>query len=94
MCLTIPGRVISIEGAGTDVRTAVVDYGSVQRTVHLMFLPEAAVGDYVIVQSGFAMTRLDESEALEALAYANELSARSTAARPPLNVPTPVEGSE
>ncbi|ASJ06781.1 HypC/HybG/HupF family hydrogenase formation chaperone [Thermococcus pacificus] len=62
MCLAVPGRIIEIEG-----KTAVVDFGGVKREVRLDLLPEAKVGDYVIVHTGFAIERLDEKRALEIL---------------------------
>ncbi|KUH32897.1 hydrogenase [Thermococcus celericrescens] len=62
MCLAIPGRIIKVDG-----KTAVVDFGGVKREVRLDLLPEAGVGDYVIVHTGFAIERLDEERALEIL---------------------------
>ncbi|MDV3104216.1 MULTISPECIES: HypC/HybG/HupF family hydrogenase formation chaperone [Thermococcus] len=62
MCLAVPGRIIEIEG-----KTAIVDFGGVKREVRLDLLPEAKVGDYVIVHTGFAIERLDEKRALEIL---------------------------
>ena len=70
MCLTIPGRIERIEGDLPMERTAVVNFEGSRRTVHLIYLPEARVGEYVLVQAGFAMARIAESEALEALALA------------------------
>ncbi len=62
MCLAVPGRIIEIEG-----KTAIVDFGGVKREVRLDLLPDVAVGDYVIVHTGFAIERLDEKRALEIL---------------------------
>lgn len=62
MCLAVPGRIIEIEG-----KTAIVDFGGVKREVRLDLLPDVAVGDYVIVHTGFAIERLDEERALEIL---------------------------
>ena len=63
MCLTIPGKVVEITG---DV--AAVDYGEdgVRRNV-VISLVKARLGDYVLVQSGFAVKLLSKSEAGEAL---------------------------
>jgi hydrogenase expression/formation protein HypC len=63
MCLGIPGRILSIrDDAGLTM--GVVDFGGVRRDVCLQYVAgEAAVGDYVIVHVGFAISRLDEEEA-------------------------------
>ena len=66
MCLGIPGRVTAItDDAG--LLTGVVDFGGVRREVCLAYVPETAVGDYVVVHVGFAISRLDEAEALRTL---------------------------
>ena len=66
MCLGIPGRVTAVaDDAG--LRTGVVDFGGVRRDVCLAYVPEAEVGDYVVVHVGFAISRLDEAEALRTL---------------------------
>ena len=81
MCLTTPGQVVRIDSPTSDVRLAVVDFGVAVRTVNLVFTPEVAVGDYVIVHAGFATRKLPADEAREALAYALELA--NLAAVPP-----------
>ncbi|HVY47019.1 MAG TPA: HypC/HybG/HupF family hydrogenase formation chaperone [Minicystis sp.] len=67
MCLGIPGRVLdrSLEHGLAMGR---VDFGGVVKRVCLEHVPEAAVGDYVLVHVGFALTRLDPAEAEQALA--------------------------
>jgi hydrogenase expression/formation protein HypC len=54
-------------------RMARVDFGGVVREASLSFVPEAGVGDYVIVHAGFAISRLDEVEALETLRLMEEI---------------------
>lgn len=63
MCLGVPGRVVQIEGDDA-VRMGVVDFGGLRKDVSLAYLPEVVVGDYVIVHVGFAITQVDEEEAL------------------------------
>jgi hydrogenase expression/formation protein HypC len=66
MCLGVPGRVVAIrDGAGLTVGT--VDFGGVVREVCLAYVPEAHVGDYVIVHVGFAISLVDEAEAQRTL---------------------------
>jgi hydrogenase expression/formation protein HypC len=72
MCLTVPGQIVSVEGS--DVRIARVDFGVAVRLANLMYAPEANVGDFVIVQAGFAVRVLSAAEAEEALAYHRELA--------------------
>jgi hydrogenase expression/formation protein HypC len=64
MCLAVPGKLLSAEEIG-DNRLGVVQLGESTRQVFLDFIPEAQVGDYVLVHAGFAISRLDEEEARE-----------------------------
>ncbi len=69
MCLGVPMQVVSINGS-----EAVAEIDGVQRAASLMLLEEEiAVGDYVIVHAGFAISRLDEAEALETLRMMREV---------------------
>ncbi len=64
MCLAVPGQILSIEQADDPLlRSGRVDFGGVVKVVNLAYVPEAEVGDYVIVHAGFAISRLDEAEA-------------------------------
>jgi hydrogenase expression/formation protein HypC len=62
MCLAIPGKIISVEGDDL-ARGGVVDFEGIRREVNLAFVPEAGVGDHVLVHVGFAISRVDEAEA-------------------------------
>ncbi len=66
MCLAVPGRVVAIE-ADPVAPIATVDYDGLLRRVQLLYLPDVRVGDYVLVQGGFAIRRLSEAEARESL---------------------------
>ncbi len=66
MCLAVPGRLTEIAGEG-DERTGKVDFGGVQRQVSLAYVPEATVGDYVLIHVGFAISVIDEQSAQETL---------------------------
>jgi hydrogenase expression/formation protein HypC len=67
MCLAVPGRVLSVaEVDGTLM--ADVDFGGVRKNVCLQYVPDAVVGDYVVVHVGFAIQRLDEESARQTLA--------------------------
>ena len=71
MCLALPARIV--ERVGED--QGVVDLGGVRKHISLALVPEALVGDYVIVHVGHALGLLDESEALATLALFAELAA-------------------
>lgn len=63
MCLAVPMQIVSIEG---DTMVAEID--GVRREASLMMLNEkVGVGDFVLIHAGFAISRLDEEEALETL---------------------------
>jgi hydrogenase expression/formation protein HypC len=68
MCLAVPGKIVSIEGEDL-ARTARVSFGGIIKQVSLAYVPEAEVGDYAIVHVGFAISLLDEDEALQSLEY-------------------------
>lgn len=70
MCLTLPGRVVRIDGEDPVARTALIDYGSVQRTANLMLLPEVRVGEFVLVQAGYAIATVPEEVARATLRLA------------------------
>ena len=62
MCLAIPGKILEIQGQ-QPLRAARVQFGGIVRQVSLNFVPEANVGDYVMVHVGFAISRVDAAEA-------------------------------
>ncbi|MCX6626166.1 MAG: HypC/HybG/HupF family hydrogenase formation chaperone [Candidatus Solibacter sp.] len=62
MCLAIPGKILEAADSGWN-RLAKVQFGGVTRQVYLDFVPEAQVGDYVLVHVGFAVSKVDEAEA-------------------------------
>ncbi len=72
MCLGIPGRVIEKYESG-GLTMGKVDFGGVVKEVCLAYVPEVEIGDYVIIHVGFALTRLDEAEAMETFKLLNEL---------------------
>ncbi len=62
MCLAVPGKILSAEDRDGS-RVARVQFGGIVRQVYLDFVPEAAVGDFVVVHVGFALSRVDAEEA-------------------------------
>jgi len=74
MCLAVPGQIVEIMGT-YEMRTARVDFSGIVRPVCLAYVPEAAVGDYVLVHVGFALSRIDEATARETWAILAEMGA-------------------
>lgn len=72
MCLAVPGRILSIQD-DDPLRMGTVAFGEVQTRVCLSCVPEAGIGDYVIVHAGFAISRLSEEAAAQTLATLAEL---------------------
>lgn len=73
MCLAIPSKIVKIED---DI--AIIDVEGIVRKTSLLLLQDAGVGDYVIVHAGFAIHRIDEAEAVEALKLLEEVAAGVT----------------
>jgi hydrogenase expression/formation protein HypC len=70
MCLGVPGKVIAVKEdwiAEVEISGVVIDVG-------LQFTPEAKVGDYVLVHTGYAMHIMDEAEAMETLKLLEEMA--------------------
>jgi len=68
MCLAVPVQVVSIQGCEAEV-----DIGGVRRSVSLTLTPEAKVGDYVLLHTGYAISVIDEAEAKETLDILTEM---------------------
>jgi hydrogenase expression/formation protein HypC len=66
MCLAVPGRIVRLD-TRDDTIMAEVDFGGVRKDVCLEYIPDAAVGEFVIVHVGFAIQRLDEESAKQTL---------------------------
>lgn len=77
MCLAVPGQVLSVND--DPLRTGMVSFGGMTKDVSLALVPEAVVGDYVIVHVGFAISKLDEEAARQTLADLAALDGTSAA---------------
>lgn len=69
MCLAIPALIKSIEGKEADA-----EIGGITRRISLWLTPEAKVGDYVLIHTGYAINILDQEEAEETLKILEELA--------------------
>lgn len=73
MCLAVPGKIESIEGVDPILRSGKVNFAGIIKTVNLAYVPEAKVGDYVIVHVGFAISTVDEKEAQQVFEYLKQM---------------------
>lgn len=74
MCLAVPGKIISVSGNEPLEKIGKVSFGGVIKEVNLAYVPEAYIGDYVIVHAGFAISKVDEEEAEEVFNYIKQIS--------------------
>mgnify|MGYP001767729439 FL=1 len=73
MCLAVPGKIESIDGTDPVFRSGKVNFGGILKEVNLAYVPEANIGDYVLVHVGFAISTIDEAQAKETLSYLEEM---------------------
>jgi hydrogenase expression/formation protein HypC len=72
MCLAVPGKILNITGDDL-LRSGTVSFGGINKQVNLAYVPEANVGDYVIVHVGFAISIVDENEARQTFEYLKQM---------------------
>ena len=73
MCLAIPGKIISLSGDDPLLRLGRIDFSGIVKEVCLAYVPDATFGDYVIVHAGFALSRVDEAEAVKIFEYLRQM---------------------
>jgi hydrogenase expression/formation protein HypC len=73
MCLAVPGRILSIEGNDPILRAGRVDFAGIVKRVNLSYVPDAQVGDFVLVHVGFAISQVDEAEAARVFSYLRDM---------------------
>jgi hydrogenase expression/formation protein HypC len=69
MCLGVPGRVVGLGAEAHGVRMGRVDFAGITKEVCMAYVPEARIGDYVVVHVGFAISVIDEAEARRVFEY-------------------------
>jgi hydrogenase expression/formation protein HypC len=72
MCLAVPGKILEVSGTDTT-RMGTVSFGGISKEACLAFVPEAKVGDFVLVHAGFAISVVDEAEAAQTLEYFRQI---------------------
>ncbi len=74
MCLAVPGKVLEISGDDAMMKSGRVSFGGTVKEVNLAYVPQVAIGDYVIVHVGFAISILNQSEATKVFSYLESLT--------------------
>ncbi len=75
MCLGVPGRVASI-AEEQGLRMGDIDFGGIKRRACLAYVPDAVVGDYVVVHAGFAISKVDAESAARTIELVQEIEAK------------------
>lgn len=68
MCLAVPGQLLDIDDGDALMRQGRVCFAGIVKVANLACVPEAQVGDFVLVHAGFAIAVIDEDEARRTLA--------------------------
>ena len=74
MCIAVPGQIKSITGDDPLMRLARIDFSSVMRDINIVLVPEARVGDWVLVHAGVAIGLIDEEEATRTIEAIRDIS--------------------
>jgi hydrogenase expression/formation protein HypC len=75
MCLAVPGQIVAIIDNGDPLaRKGQINFSGIGKEISLAYVPEARINDYVIVHAGFALSVIDEEEALASLRAFAEIS--------------------
>jgi len=79
MCLAIPGKILAITSTSEDnvFRNGKVSFGGIVKEVNLSMVPEATIGDYVLVHVGVAISHIDEEEAQKTFEYLHQMGETS-----------------
>lgn len=76
MCLAVPGQIVATFDESL-LKMGKVSFSGVIKEVSLAYVPEAQIGDYVIVHVGFALSILDRQEAEQTLTYLQQIDSES-----------------
>lgn len=83
MCLAVPGQILETTGDDPYFRTGRVSFGGVVKEVSLACVPEAKIGDYVLVHVGMALSIVDQRDAAEVFAYLKAMGELAELSAPP-----------
>ncbi len=84
MCLGVPGKIMSIDENAIGMTMGKVNFAGIVKEVCLAYVPEARVGDYVVVHVGFAISKVDEQQAADVFSFLQDMGDLGE-----LNIPQP-----
>ena len=84
MCLGVPGKVIEKHENAVGMTMGKVDFAGITKEVCLAYVPDVQIGEYVIVHVGFAISKVEEEEAMEVFKFLKEMDELSE-----LDIPQP-----
>lgn len=73
MCLGVPGKIVEIQENPQGMTMGKVSFSGITKEVCLVYVPEAKIGDYVVVHVGFAISLIDEAEAMEVFDFLRQM---------------------
>ena len=73
MCLGVPGQVVEVTPSEIGIPMGKVDFAGIVKEVCFAYIPDIAVGQWVVVHVGFAISRIDEEEAKQVFRYLEEI---------------------
>ena len=84
MCLGVPGKIVQIDNNSVGMAMGRVDFAGIVKEICLVYVPEAKLGDYVVAHAGFAISQIDENEAMEVFEMLKQIDDLSS-----LEIPQP-----
>ncbi len=73
MCLAVPGRILKFDETNPHIKMAEVDFNGTTTNACMEWLPEAKIGDYVLVHVGTAISIVEEQDAKETIVALREM---------------------
>ena len=73
MCLGVPGKVVEIQVGDSEMVMGKVNFAGITKEVCLAYVPDVQVGEYVVVHVGFAISKIDEAEAMQVFEYLRQM---------------------
>ena len=73
MCLGVPGKVVEIQAGDSEMVMGKVNFAGITKEVCLAYVPDVQVGEYVVVHVGFAISKIDEAEAMQVFEYLRQM---------------------
>jgi len=73
MCLAVPGKILSIDDSNPELKMAKVNFAGVSKDICVQWIDDPKIGEYVLAHVGFALNKIDESDAEETISLLKEM---------------------